>query len=122
MSRSFPIADPMGFPPGYVPATDYAGLEIITILIMGCKFERVITKGSLPCALGSKEPGIHNPVLTSVLTVCQTLIMSSSGGLTLPVYKIRSNKNFHLRDESFKDVRSLMREALCSLEEKYMTK
>ena len=56
----------------------YAGLEIFAILIMGCKFERVITKGSLPIALGSKEPGIHNPVLTSVLTVCQTLIMSSS--------------------------------------------
>ena len=56
----------------------YTGLEIFTVLIMDWKFESVITKGNRLIALGSKEPGIHNPILTSVLTVCQTLIMSSS--------------------------------------------
>ena len=44
-------------------------------------------------------------------------------GLTLPVYKIRSNKNFHLSEmRALRNIISLMREALCSLEEKYMTK
>lgn len=69
--------------------------EIFPILIMDCKFERVITPCYLPAALGSREPGKCSPILTPVSAVC--LILSCNLlRLHFPVYKIRSNKTFYL--------------------------